>query len=98
MSKKPKIDRGLTGGITCQSAENLLRFLITEAEMDDDSWNVQYYTGMFEGINGNMAGEIHSSALEREIKAYGIETITDIGAIPTDDGSPCGLGKDRNQD
>ena len=96
MSRKPKIDRGLAGGVTYESAARLLHFLVMEAEIDDDVRNAQYYAGMLEGLNANMAGEIHSSALEREIKAYGIETITDIGAIPTDDGSPCGLGKDRD--
>jgi len=96
MSRKPTIDRGLAGGVTYESAVVLVEFLKREADMDDDLTTVEYYSGMLEGLNANMAGEIHSSALEREIKAYGIETITDIGAIPTDDGSPCGLGKNRD--
>ena len=98
MSKKPTIDRGLAGGVTYESAARLLHFLVMEAEIDDDVRNAQYYSGMLEGLNANMAGGIHSTALEREIKAYGIETITDITAIPTDDGSPCGFGTDGNQD
>ena len=98
MSKKPSIDRGLTGGVTYESMENLLRFLINEADMDDDSWNVEYYSGMLEGIKSNMQGEIHSARLEREIKAYGIETCINFKAFPTDDGSTSALGTDGDQD
>ena len=96
MSKKPTIDRGLLGGVTLESAVKLVEFLKREADMDDDLTTVEYYNGMLEGLNANMAGEICSEALEREIKAYGIETCIHFKAFPSDDRSLIELGKDRD--
>jgi len=98
MSKKPTIDRGLLGGVTLDSAVKLVEFLKREADMDDDLTTVEYYNGMLEGLNANMAGEICSEALEREIKAYGIETCIHFKAFPSDDGSLIELGTDRDKD
>ena len=98
MNKKPMIDRGLLGGVTLESAVKLVEFLKCEADMDDDLTTVEYYNGMLEGLNANMAGEICSEALEREIKAYGIETCINFKAFPTDDRSLIELGEDRYQD
>jgi len=98
MSKKPTIDRGLLGGVTYESAVKLVEFLKREADMDDDLTTVEYYNGMLEGLNANMAGEICSEALEREIKAYGIETCINFKAFPTDDRSLIELGTDRDKD
>ena|SRR5210317_254818 len=98
MSKKPMIDRGLLGGVTYESAVKLVEFLKREADMDDDLTTVEYYNGMLEGLNANMAGEICSEALEREIKAYGIETCINFKAFPTDDRSLIELGTDRDKD
>ena len=98
MSKKPTIDRGLLGGVTLDSAVKLVEFLKREADMDDDLTTVEYYNGMLEGLNANMAGEICSEALEREIKAYGIETCINFKAFPTDDRSLIELGTDRDKD
>jgi hypothetical protein len=94
MSKKPTIDRGLSGGVALHSVEGLIQFLIDEADMDDDLTTVEYYKGMLEGISTNMVGEIHSPALEREIKAYGIQTDTDISTIARDDRSTRESGTD----
>ena len=96
MSMKPTIDRGLLGGVTLESAVKLVEFLKREADMDDDLTTVEYYNGMLEGLNANMAGEICSEALEKEIKAYGIETCINFKAFPTDDRSLIELGKDRD--
>jgi hypothetical protein len=96
MNKKPTIDRGLLGGVTYESAVKLVEFLKCEADMNDDLTTVEYYNGMLEGLNANMAGEICSEALEREIKAYGIETCIHFKAFPTDDRSLIELGKDRD--
>src|SRR6056300_936489 len=98
MSKKPTIDRGLLGGVTLDSAVKLVEFLKREADMDDDLTTVEYYNGMLEGLNANMAGEICSEALEREIKAYGIETIEHPTSVAGDDRSLIELGEDRYQD
>ena len=98
MSKKPTIDRGLLGGVTLESAVKLVEFLKCEADMDDDLTTVEYYNGMLEGLNANMAGEICSEALEREIKAYGIEIIEHPTAVTGDDRSLIELGEDRYQD
>jgi len=98
MSKKPTIDRGLLGGVTLESAVKLVEFLKREADMDDDLTTVEYYNGMLEGLNANMAGEICSEALEKEIKAYGIETCIHFKAFPSDDGSTSALGTDGDQD
>jgi len=98
MNKKPLIDRGLLGGVTFESAVKLVEFLRCEADMDDDLTTVEYYNGMLEGLNANMAGEICSEALEREIKAYGIETCINFKAFPTDDRSLIELGTDRDKD
>ena len=98
MNKKPLIDRGLLGGVTLESAVKLVEFLKCEADMDDDLTTVEYYNGMLEGLNANMAGEICSEALEREIKAYGIETCINFKAFPTDDRSLIELGTDRDKD
>ena len=98
MSKKPTIDRGLLGGVTLDSAVKLVEFLRCEADMDDDLTTVEYYNGMLEGLNANMAGEICSEALEKEIKAYGIETCINFKAFPTDDGSTSESGEDGYQD
>jgi len=98
MNKKPMIDRGLLGGVTLESAVKLVEFLKCEADMDDDLTTVEYYNGMLEGLNANMAGEICSKALEREIKAYGIETCINFKAFPTDDRSLIELGTDRDKD
>ena len=98
MSKKPTIDRGLLGGVTLDSAVKLVEFLRCEADMDDDLTTVEYYNGMLEGLNANMAGEICSEALEKEIKAYGIETCINFKAFPTDDRSLIELGTDRDKD
>tara|TARA_A100001015_G_C14952954_1_gene697524 strand:- start:431 stop:790 length:360 start_codon:yes stop_codon:yes gene_type:complete len=98
MNKKPMIDRGLLGGVTLESAVKLVEFLKCEADMDDDLTTVEYYNGMLEGLNANMAGEICSEALEREIKAYGIQTCINFKAFPTDDRSLIELGEDRYQD
>lgn len=98
MNKKPMIDRGLLGGVTLESAVKLVEFLRCEADMDDDLSTVEYYNGMLEGLNANMAGEICSEALEREIKAYGIETCIHFKAFPTDDRSLIELGTDRDKD
>ena len=98
MSKKPTIDRGLLGGVTLESAVKLVEFLKREADMDDDLTTVEYYNGMLEGLNANMAGEICSEALEKEIKAYGIETCINFKAFPTDDRSLIELGTDRDKD
>ena len=98
MSKKPMIDRGLLGGVTLESAVKLVEFLKREADMDDDLTTVEYYNGMLEGLNANMAGEICSEALEREIKAYGIETIEHPTSVAGDDGSTSALGTDGDQD
>jgi len=98
MSRKPTIDRGLLGGVTYESAVVLVEFLKREADMDDDLTTVEYYSGMLEGLNANMAGEICSPALEREIKAYGIETITDLTTVTRDDRSTRATGTDRDQD
>ena len=98
MSKKPMIDRGLLGGVTLDSAIKLVEFLKREADMDDDLTTVEYYNGMLEGLNANMAGEICSEALEKEIKAYGIETCINFKAFPTDDRSLIELGTDRDKD
>ena len=98
MSKKPTIDRGLLGGVTLDSAVKLVEFLKREADMDDDLTTVEYYNGMLEGLNANMAGEICSEALEREIKAYGIETCINFKAFPRDDRSLIELGTDRDKD
>ena len=98
MSKKPTIDRGLLGGVTLDSAVKLVEFLKREADMDDDLTTVEYYNGMLEGLNANMAGEICSEALEKEIKAYGIETCINFKAFPTDDRSLIELGTDRDKD
>ena len=98
MSKKPTIDRGLLGGVTLESAVKLVEFLKREADMDDDLTTVEYYNGMLEGLNANMAGEICSEALEKEIKAYGIETCIHFKAFPTDDRSLIELGEDGYQD
>jgi hypothetical protein len=98
MSKKPTIDRGLLGGVTYESAVKLVEFLKREADMDDDLTTVEYYNGMLEGLNANMAGEICSEALEKEIKAYGIETCINFKAFPTDDRSLIELGTDRDKD
>jgi len=92
------IDRGLLGGVTLDSAIKLVEFLKREADMDDDLTTVEYYNGMLEGLNANMAGEICSEALEREIKAYGIETCINFKAFPTDDRSLIELGTDRDKD
>ena len=98
MNKKPMIDRGLLGGVTLESAVKLVEFLKCEADMDDDLTTVEYYNGMLEGLNANMAGEICSKALEKEIKAYGIETCINFKAFPTDDRSLIELGTDRDKD
>ena len=98
MNKKPLIDRGLLGGVTLESAVKLVEFLKCEADMDDDLTTVEYYNGMLEGLNANMAGEICSEALEKEIKAYGIKTCTNFKAFPTDDRSLIELGTDRDKD
>jgi hypothetical protein len=98
MSRKPTIDRGLLGGVTLDSAVKLVEFLKREADMDDDLTTVEYYNGMLEGLNANMAGEICSEALEKEIKAYGIETCINFKAFPTDDRSLIELGTDRDKD
>jgi len=98
MNKKPMIDRGLLGGVTLESAVKLVEFLKCEADMDDDLTTVEYYNGMLEGLNANMAGEICSEALEKEIKAYGIETCINFKAFSTDDRSLIELGEDKYQD
>ena len=74
MNKKPVLERGLMGGIKIKSVRELAKFLMNEADMDDDLSTVEYYSGMLAGLSVEN-GELHSQSLEKEIKAYGIETI-----------------------
>ena len=98
MSKKPLAYKGLMGGITYESAVIILKFLRNEADMDDDSWTVEYYDGMLQGMESVRNGEIFSQRLLKEIKAYGIEIIEHPTSVNGDDRSLIELGEDRYQD
>jgi hypothetical protein len=98
MSKKPLAYKGLMGGITYESAILILKFLRNEADMDDDSWSVEYYNGMLQGMESVRNGEIFSQRLLKEIKAYGIEIIEHPTSVAGDDRSLIELGEDRYQD
>lgn len=98
MSKKPLAYRGFGGGVTYESAHIIIQFLINEADMDDDLTTVEYYRGMLAGLGSVRNGEIFSRELEREIKAYGIETIEHPSTLPRDDRGPSGTRTDGDQD
>jgi hypothetical protein len=98
MNKKPSAHKGLMGGITYESAVIILKFLRDEADMDNDSWNAEYYNGMLQGMKSVRNGEIFSQRLLKEIKAYGIEIIEHPTPVVGDDGRPCEPREDRYQD
>jgi len=98
MSKKPLAYKGLTGGITRESAVLIYKFLRNEADMDDDLTSVEYYNGVLDGMGSVMNGEIFSQKLQEEIKAYGIEIIEHPTSVAGDDRSLIELGTDRDKD
>ena len=98
MSKKPLAYKGLMGGITRESAVNIYTFLRNEADMDDDLTSVEYYNGVLDGMGSVMNGEIFSQKLQKEIKAYGIETIEHPTPVAGDDRSLIEIGEDGYQD
>ena len=98
MNKKPLAYQGLMGGITIESAIKIFEFLRAEADMDDDLTSVEYYNGVLDGMNSVTKGEIFSQKLQKEIKAYGIETIEHPTPVARDDRSLIEIGEDGYQD
>lgn len=86
--RKPIVYRNFEGSITGESAIALVNFLWEEASMDDDIESMAYYSGMLSCLNAVTPYGISCNRIEEDIKAYGIQVITNPPPQSGDDTGP----------